>query len=67
MEMAHKIAGKGAFSLKMAKRSIQIGQEVGLTPGLAFEALGEVACFTSPDKEEGIDAFFEKRKPQFHK
>ena len=67
MEMAHKIAGKGAFSLKMAKRSIQIGQEVGLTPGLAFEALGEVACFTSPDKEEGIDAFFEKRKPEFNK
>ena len=67
MEMAHKIAGKGAFSLKMAKRAIQIGQEVGLSPGLAFEALGEVACFTSPDKEEGIDAFFEKRKPEFHK
>ena len=67
MELALKIAGKGAFSLKMAKRAIQIGQEVGLTPGLAFEALGEVAWFTSPDKEEGIDAFFEKRKPQFHK
>ena len=67
MEMAHKIAGKGAFSLKMAKRAIQIGQEVGLTPGLAFEALSEVACFTSPEKEEGIEAFFAKRKPQFHK
>ncbi len=67
MEMAGKIAGKGAFSLKMAKRAINTGREIGLTPGLAYEALAEVACFTSPDKQEGIDAFFEKREPVFNK
>ncbi|MBW1996427.1 MAG: enoyl-CoA hydratase/isomerase family protein [Deltaproteobacteria bacterium] len=67
MDLAHKIAGRGAFSLKMAKRAINAGQEVGLTPGLAFEALAEVACFCSPEKEEGMNAFFSKRKPEFHK
>lgn len=67
MEMAKKIADHGSFSLKMAKRAINMGQEVGITPGLAFEALAEVACFSSPEKEEGMGAFFEKRKPQFHK
>jgi len=67
MELAHRIASRGAFSLKMAKRAIQMGQEVGLTPGLAFEALADVACFSSPEKEEGVEAFFAKRKPQFHK
>jgi len=67
MDLAHKIAGRGAFSLKMAKRAINTGQEVGLTPGLAFEALAEVACFCSPEKEEGMNAFFSKRKPEFHK
>lgn len=66
MELAHKIASRGAFSLKMAKRAIQMGQEVGLTPGLAFEALADMACFCSPEKEEGVEAFFAKRKPQFH-
>ena len=67
MELAHRIASRGAFSLKMAKRAIQMGQEVGLTPGLAFEALADVACFSSSEKEEGVEAFFAKRKPQFHK
>jgi enoyl-CoA hydratase len=67
MELGHKIASRGAFSLKMAKRAIQMGQEVGLTPGLAFEALADMACFCSPEKEEGVDAFFAKRTPQFHK
>lgn len=67
MEMAKKIADHGAFSLKMAKRAINMGQELGITPGLAFEALAEVACFASPEKEEGMGAFFEKRKPKFHR
>ena len=67
MKMAEKIAQKGALSLKMAKRSMRMGQEVGLTAGLAYEALAETSLFCSPDKEEGINAFFEKRKPEFNK
>jgi enoyl-CoA hydratase len=67
MELAKKIASRGAFSLKMAKQSINNGREIGLTAGLAYEALAEVACFTSQEKQEGMTAFFEKRKPIFHK
>lgn len=67
MELAHKIASKGTFALKMAKRAINLSLEVGVTAGLAYEALAEVACFCSSDKEEGMGAFFEKRSPQFHK
>jgi enoyl-CoA hydratase len=66
LELAGRIAAKGAFSLKMAKRAINHGQESPLTPGLAYEALAEVACFCSPEKAEGVDAFFAKRKPDFH-
>jgi enoyl-CoA hydratase len=66
MEMAEQIAAKGAFSLKMAKRAMRLGQEVGVTPGLAYEALAEVACFASPEKEEGMTAFFDKRQARFH-
>lgn len=67
MQLAAKITSRGALSLKMAKRAINMGQEVGVTAGLAYEALAEVACFCSPDKEEGMKAFFEKRSPQFNK
>ena len=66
MELAKKIASRGAFSLKMAKQSINTGREIGLTAGLAYEALAEVACFTSEEKQEGMNAFFEKREPIFH-
>ena len=67
MDLAHRIASKGAFSLKMAKRAINMAQEVGVTPGLGFEALAEVACFCSPDKEQGMEAFFGNRKPEFNR
>ena len=67
MALAERMAAKGAFSLKMAKRAMRLNQEVGLTAGLAFEALAEMACFSHPDKKEGVDAFFAKRKPGFNK
>ncbi|MBU0515940.1 MAG: enoyl-CoA hydratase/isomerase family protein [Proteobacteria bacterium] len=66
MALAEAIAAKSAFSLKMAKRAMRLGQEVGVTPGLAYEALAEVACFCTPEKEEGVNAFFAKRRPKFH-
>jgi len=66
MEMAQKIAGRGTLSLKMAKRTLRMSQEVGVTAALAFEALAETAVFCSPDRKEGVDAFFEKRPPIFH-
>jgi enoyl-CoA hydratase len=67
MEMAQKIANRGTVSLKMAKRSLRMSQEIGVSAGLAFEALAETAVFCSPDRKEGVDAFFEKRQPNYHK
>ena len=66
MEMAQKIAARGSLSLRMAKRALRMSQEIGVTAGLAFEALAETAAFCSPDRKEGVDAFFEKRQPAFH-
>lgn len=67
METAKRIASKGRVSLKMAKRSLLMSQEIGVSAGLAFESLAQAACFSSSDKEEGMAAFFEKRKPVFRK
>ena len=63
MAMAKKIADHGSFSLKMAKRAINMGQEVGITPGLAFEALAEVACFASRKKRKGWRHFSRSENP----
>lgn len=66
LELAQRIASRGPFSLKMAKRSMRMAYEMNLSAGLAFEALAEVACFASNEKQEGMEAFFAKRPPQFN-
>jgi 1,4-dihydroxy-2-naphthoyl-CoA synthase len=33
--------------------------------GLAYEAMAECLCFSTEDQKEGMNAFFEKRKPRF--
>jgi enoyl-CoA hydratase len=65
MTLAGQIAAQSPLALKWAKRAINVSQEANLNVGLGFEALAESLLFTSKDREEGIKAFFEKRKPQF--
>jgi enoyl-CoA hydratase len=65
MSLAKRIAEQSPLTLKWAKKSINAGQETTLTVGLAYEALAECLLFSSKDRQEGIKAFFEKRKPQF--
>lgn len=65
MSLAKVIASQSGLVLKWIKKSINIGQEAGLRAGLDFEVLAECLLFTSKDREEGMNAFFEKRKPIF--
>jgi enoyl-CoA hydratase len=65
MTMARAISGQSSLVLKWIKKSINIGQEAGVRVGLDYEALAECLLFTSKDREEGLKAFFEKRKPVF--
>ena len=65
ISIARRIAEKSPLTLKWAKKAINAGQETTLTIGLAYEALVESLLFSSKDKEEGMKAFFEKRKAQF--
>jgi enoyl-CoA hydratase len=65
MSMAKAISGQSGLVLKWIKKSINIGQEAGVRVGLDYEALAECLLFTSRDREEGMKAFFEKRKPVF--
>jgi enoyl-CoA hydratase len=64
-KLAEKLAGKGAVALKAAKEAIEEGYEAGLVAGLANEGKLFGLCFSTEDKVEGINAFLEKRQPQF--
>jgi enoyl-CoA hydratase len=66
LKVARKIATKGPLAVRAALSAVQYGLETDLETGLLLEsALGNLAI-ASNDKEEGIAAFFEKRKPEFH-
>jgi len=65
MKMAQRMAKNSPLAIKWAKKSINMSQEVGLTAGLAYEILAESLLFTGKDRQEGMKAFFEKRKPEF--
>jgi enoyl-CoA hydratase len=63
--LATRIIRHSALAVKWAKKAINMGQEAGQSVGLAYEAVAMALLFTGKDKEEGLKAFFEKRKPEF--
>jgi enoyl-CoA hydratase len=65
MEIAGKIAEMSPIAVQMAKKSVKNAARLGLQAGLEAETDLFILCFTSEDKEEGIRAFMEKRKPVF--
>ena len=65
MKTAEQIASKSSLALKWVKKSINVSQESSMSVGLDYEAMAECLLFTSKDREEGMKAFFEKRKPTF--
>ncbi|MBX3227188.1 MAG: enoyl-CoA hydratase/isomerase family protein [Labilithrix sp.] len=54
-----------ALAVGRIKRAVQTGMEVGLEQGLAFERELQAELFASTDAKEGLNAYAEKRKPQF--
>jgi enoyl-CoA hydratase len=49
----------------MAKKAINRGMYTDLAAGLSYEKANFALCFATEDHLEGMNAFLEKRKPQF--
>ncbi len=64
-QLAHTIAAKSPLALRQAKQALQQAFESPLGSGLEFERKAFVMLAGSEDRREGIDAFLEKRKPEF--
>ena len=64
-EIAKKIAAKSKATVRLAKDVINKGMQTSLETGLDYEREIYSLCLTLEDKEEGINAFIEKREPQF--
>lgn len=65
LNFAKKLADKNPIVLMMAKHAIEKGVECSLQSGLYYETLSLLLSIKAGDFEEGIKAFFEKRKPTF--
>jgi enoyl-CoA hydratase/carnithine racemase len=65
MELAQRIARRPPIAVRLAKQAVLAADETGLAAGLENERrLYEIAMATE-DRIEGMDAFLEKRKPDF--
>lgn len=65
LELAQAIAKKPRQSLKKAKQAIQSCYNLFLDQGAAYETNLFVQLFSTEDQKEGMQAFINKRKPQF--
>ena len=64
-EMAQKIAGNAPVAVKLAKSTVNVAFDVNIDEGYKHELEAEKKCFETEDLQEGIQALFEKRKPNF--
>jgi enoyl-CoA hydratase/carnithine racemase len=65
MELAQRIARRPPIAVRLAKQAVLGAEETGLSGGLEHERrLYEIAMATE-DRIEGMDAFLEKRSPDF--
>src|SRR5436190_15475339 len=65
MQIANRIAEKGPVSVSLAKEAVKIASRSNLDEGLRREVDLFALCFSTADKDEGVSAFLEKRKPVF--
>jgi enoyl-CoA hydratase len=64
-EKAEKILAKGPLAVRLAKLTVNRGFEIDIDTALLMEKLAQAVLFGTEDKNEGCQAFLEKRLPDF--
>ncbi|MGP0092515.1 MAG: enoyl-CoA hydratase/isomerase family protein [Xanthobacteraceae bacterium] len=62
---AQTIAANAPIAIRQAKRAIDLGTQMSIAEGMAFEIEAYNRMVTTQDRREGVRAFNEKRKPRF--
>ena len=65
IKIAERLIKGPSFALNMAKEAINRGTEMSLLDAIRMEAELFSLCFAHEDVQEGVDAFLNKRKPEF--
>lgn len=65
LSIANNIAKQAKLAVKLIKQSVLKAQDTDLTTGLAFERQAFCLLAATDDRNEGLSAFKEKRKPVY--
>ena len=65
VKLAKEIAAMSPIAVRMAKEAVLQSYSGSLEEGLQFERKNFYMLFASEDQKEGMNAFMEKRKPDF--
>jgi len=65
LKLAQKVAAQAPIAVRLAKEAVLAAFETSLTEGEDIERKNFFLLFASEDKREGMQAFIEKRKPNF--
>ncbi|MGH3629844.1 MAG: enoyl-CoA hydratase-related protein, partial [Sciscionella sp.] len=67
LKLAEKLASLSPVAVTLAKQSVNRAFETTLAEGVRHERALFLALFGTPDQQEGMAAFVEKRKPAFRR
>ena len=65
LALAQGLAAKPPIALALAKRAIHTSDTASLDGMLDIEVANQLRCFESDDAREGLEAFLDKRPPEF--
>ena len=65
LSLAAEIAAQAPLALQLAKEAVNDSFETSLTDGIRKERRNVFFLFASEDQKEGMQAFAEKRRPQW--
>jgi enoyl-CoA hydratase len=65
LDMARTIAAKGPIAVRLAKQAAQRGQDLDLASACVLETTAFGLAFSTQDRNEGMEAFLEKRPAKF--
>jgi enoyl-CoA hydratase/carnithine racemase len=65
LKLARRMAENAPLAMAQAKRAIDVGMDMAISAGLAYETECYDVVLKSEDRNEGLLAFTEKRKPVY--
>jgi enoyl-CoA hydratase len=65
LELAQKIAAMSPLTVKVAKEAVRASERMSLEEGIVYERDLFCLCFSTEDKQEGVEAFLAKRPAQW--